>query len=146
MKQQIEDDVREAMRARDSLRLGVLRMLTAAIRQGEIDERAPADDARVRTVLGRLLRQHQESIAQFERAGRHDLAEREVAERDILSAYLPPPLSEAEVDALIEEALRDTGASSMRDMGPVMTWLKDRTEGRADMGAISAAVRARLGR
>jgi uncharacterized protein len=140
----LREDVKEAMRAADKGRLATLRMAMAAIKQREVDERIQLDDAQVLTVLQKMIRQRQESVAQFEAGGRTDLAARERAEIDVLSGYLPQALSEAELATVIEEAIAATGATSQRDMGKVMAEVKTRAQGRADMAAVSARVKARL--
>ena len=133
------------MRARDKARLGTLRMVTAAIKQREVDQRvSPLDDASVVAVLEKMLKQRRESAAQYEGAGRDDLAAAERDEIAIIERYMPQALAPAEVDAMIETAIDDAGAATMKDMGRVMRLLKPRMQGRADMGAVSAAVRARL--
>ena len=133
------------MRARDKARLGTLRMVTAAIKQREVDQRvSPLDDASVVAVLEKMLKQRRESAAQYEGAGRNDLAAAERDEIAIIERYMPQALDPAEVDAMIETAIDDAGAATMKDMGRVMRLLKPRMQGRADMGAVSAAVRARL--
>lgn len=133
------------MRARDKARLGTLRMVTAAIKQREVDQRvSPLDDASVVAVLEKMLKQRRESAAQYEGAGRNDLAAAERDEIAIIERYMPQALAPAEVDAMIETAIDDAGAATMKDMGRVMRLLKPRMQGRADMGAVSAAVRARL--
>lgn len=140
----LRDDVKEAMRAADKERLATLRMAMAAIKQREVDERIQLDDAQVVAVLQKMIRQRQESVAQFEAGGRADLAARERAEIEVLSRYLPQALTEAELAALIDEAIAATGATSQRDMGKVMAEVKARAQGRADMATVSARVRARL--
>ena len=133
------------MRARDKARLGTLRMVTAAIKQQEVDQRtSPLDDASVVAVLDKMLKQRRESARQYEDARRDDLADVERKEMAIIERYMPRALDPAEIDAMIEAAVDDTGAASMRDMGRVMSLLKPRVQGRADMGAVSAAVKARL--
>jgi len=145
LKTRILEDVKEAMRARDKARLGTLRMVTAAIKQREVDQRvSPLDDASVVAVLEKMLKQRRESAAQYEGAGRNDLAAAERDEIAIIEQYMPQALDPAEVDAMIETAIDDAGAATMKDMGRVMRLLKPRMQGRADMGAVSAAVRARL--
>ena len=145
LKARILEDVKEAMRARDKARLGTLRMVTAAIKQREVDQRvSPLDDASVVAVLEKMLKQRRESAAQYEGAGRNDLAAAERDEIAIIEQYMPQALDPAEVDAMIETAIDDAGAATMKDMGRVMRLLKPRMQGRADMGAVSAAVRARL--
>lgn len=145
IKERLGADIKTAMKAGEKERLGALRMIHAAIRQREVDERRELDDAATLEVLDKQAKQHRESLDQYRNAGREDLAAREEAELAILAEYLPEPLSETELDALIEEALSETGAASMKDMGRVMAVLKPRAQGRADMAAVSARVKARLG-
>ena len=144
LKARINEDMKAAMRARESERLSAIRMLLAAIKQKEVDERIEADDAQVVAVVDRLLKQRKDSIEQYEAAGRQDLADRERAEAAVLSAYMPQQASEAEVAAEIDAALAATGATGPRDMGRVMAVLKARLAGRADLTAVSGAVKARL--
>jgi len=145
LKNRLADDMKQAMRAKDSARLSALRMLLAAIKQKEIDERAELDDVGVIATIERLLKQRKDSATQYAAAGREDLAANERFEIEVLSAYMPAPFSDAEIDALLDEALRETGASSGRDMGKVVAWLKPRLAGRADMAAVSARIKTRLG-
>lgn len=142
--ERIKEDMKTAMRARDSQRLAVIRLILAAIKQREVDERITLDDAQVVGVLGKMIKQRRESIAQFEQAGRQDLVDKESYEVGIIEAYLPPALDEAELDAMVAEAIASSGASTPKDMGKVMAALKDRIQGRADMGVVSAKVKARL--
>ena len=145
LKDRIVEDVKDAMRAREKTRLGTLRMVTAAIKQQEVDRRAsPLDDASVVAVLEKMLKQRRESVRQYEGAGREDLASGEREEIAVIEQYMPKALDASEVEAMIEAAIRDSGAATMKDMGRVMGLLKPRAQGRADMGAIGAAVRARL--
>jgi len=137
--------VKAAMRARDKARLGTLRMVTAAIKQQEVDGRtASLDDAAVVAVLEKMLKQRRESVRQYEDAGREDLASGEREEIVVIEQYMPQALDAAEIDTIIEAVIEDTGAATMKDMGRVMGLLKPRVQGRADMGAVSASVRARL--
>ena len=145
LKTQIQEDVKTAMRARDQKRLTALRLITAAIKQIEVDERIEVDDQRVLAVLDKMVKQRRESLEQYEAAGRDDLAAQETFELDLLSVYLPEALTDDEVAALIKQALADTGASSIRDMGAVMNKLRGEVQGRADMKAVSSAVKAQLG-
>jgi uncharacterized protein YqeY len=145
LKDRITEDMKTAMRAGDKERLGTIRMLQAAIKQREVDERITLDDAQVLAVIEKMVKQRKESIAQFEQGGRADLAAKEKAEIEQLQAYLPEQLSEAEVDALIREAIASTGAASIKDMGKVMGVVKAKAAGRADMGAVSARIKAALG-
>ena len=145
LKARIVEDVKDAMRARDRARLGTLRMVTAAIKQQEVDRRAsPLEDSAVVAVLEKMLKQRRESVRQYEGAGREDLASGEREEIAVIEQYMPRALDAAEVDAIIEAAIEDAGAATMKDMGRVMGLLKPRVQGRADMGAVSASVRARL--
>ncbi|MCW8844360.1 MAG: GatB/YqeY domain-containing protein [Gammaproteobacteria bacterium] len=145
LKNLIIEDMKDAMRAGDKLRLGAIRMALAAIKQKEVDERITLDDEAVLSVLEKMLKQRRESISQFRDAGREDLAKREEAEAEILSAYMPEPLAEAELEAIVKKAISETGAESMRDMGKVMAIVKAQAQGRADMSAVSARVRTLLG-
>ncbi len=144
LKNRIQDDVKVAMRAREKARLSVLRLITAAIKQKEIDERIEHDDTSVLAVLDKMAKQRRESLQQFEKAGREDLARQERYELELLKDYLPEQLAEEELSALIAQAIADTGASSMRDMGAVMSQLRDKIQGRADMKVVSNTVRASL--
>ena len=144
LKQRISDAMKAAMRAGDKPRLTTIRLIQAAIKQREVDERVQLDDAEVLAVLEKMLKQRRDSVQQYQAAGRQDLAARERAEIDIIGAYLPTPLSQPELDALIEQALAESGAASPRDMGKVMTLLKKRAAGRADMAAVSRQFKARL--
>jgi len=145
LKERIQEDVKDAMRARDKDRLAAIRLITAAIKQREVDERIELDDVQVTAVLDRMAKQRRESIAQFEKAGRDDLIATENAELDIIRGYLPEQLTEDELQSLIDEALEQIGASTIKDMGKVMGLLKPRLQGRADMGAVSAMIKSRLG-
>jgi|SRR5690606_4079918 len=144
LKVKINESVKAAMRAGDKARLGTLRLISAALKQREIDERIELTDADVLEILSRMVKQRRESISHYEQAGRHELAAREQAEIDIISEFLPEPLSAAELDALIDQAIADTGAASMRDMGKVMGHLRPRIQGRADPAVVSARVKQRL--
>ena len=145
LKQQINDQVKQAMKAGEKQRLKVLRMLSAAIKQKEVDERVELDDAQVLAIIDKQVKQRRESIDQYTAGGRTELAEAEQAEIDILSEFLPEQLGEDELEAMIDQAIADTGAASMADMGKVMGQLKPKVQGRADMKEVSAAVRAKLG-
>jgi uncharacterized protein YqeY len=144
LRTRLNDDVKTAMRARDKARLGVLRMAMAAIKQREVDERIELGDDDITAVIEKMIKQRRESVRQYRDGGREDLASVEEAEIEVLKVYLPEPLDEAAVDALIEEVIAATGASSMADMGKVMGQIKARAQGRVDMGAVSARIRARL--
>jgi uncharacterized protein YqeY len=145
LKERIQQDMKDAMRAADKPRLGTIRLMLAAIKQIEVDERKDLDDVEVTVVLDRMVKQRRESISQFEKAGRTDLVDQEAAELAIIQTYLPEPLSESALNALIDEAMAQTGAASIKDMGKVMALLKPKLQGRADMGAVSALIKARLG-
>lgn len=144
LKAQILDDVKNAMREQDRERLGALRLISAAIKQIEVDERIELNDAQVLAVLDKMIKQRRESLEQFEKAGREDLAAKERFELGIIQAYMPEPLSAEELTALIQSAIAQLGASSIRDMGPVMNALREQVQGRADMKAVSQAVKAQL--
>jgi hypothetical protein len=145
LKERIQADVKDAMRARDKDRLATLRMITAGLQQKEVDDRVELDDAGVLALLDKMAKQRRESIEQYEQGGREELAQRERAELAVIESYLPQPLSAEELDALVDEAITATGAAAMADMGRVMGELKPRVQGRADMGEVSARVKARLG-
>ena len=145
LKERILQDVKDAMRARDKPRLATIRLITAAIKQREVDERIELDDTQVLVVLDKMCKQRRESISQFEQAGRDDLAAQEKAELALIQEYLPEQLGEAEINGLIDAAMEQTGAASMKDMGKVMGQLKPKLQGRADIGAVSAMIKARLG-
>jgi uncharacterized protein YqeY len=145
LKDQITADMKSAMRARDKGRLAVIRMLKAAIQRREVDERIELDDAGVLKAIEKLVKQGQDSAEQFTQGGRQELADKELAEVEILKAYLPEPLSDTELDALIDEIITATGAESLRDMGKVMNAIREQAQGRADMGAVGAKVKTRLG-
>ncbi len=144
LKDRISDDMKTAMRARDQGRLGAIRMLQAAIRQKEIDERLTLDDAQVMAIVDKLIKQRRDAIAQFAPAGRTDLVEKEQAEIAVLTAYLPAQADASEIAAAIDQAIAGTGATGAADMGKVMAALKPRLAGRADMSAVSGMVRQRL--
>ncbi|GIX22427.1 MAG: aspartyl-tRNA amidotransferase subunit B [Gammaproteobacteria bacterium] len=144
LKTRILEDVKAAMRAGDKPRLAALRLITAGLKQKEVDERIELDDAQVIAVLEKMAKQRRESIEQYQRGGREDLVAKEQFELSVIQGYLPEPLGEAELEALIEEALAATGASGIKDMGKVMAHLKPRVAGRADMAQLSARVKARL--
>lgn len=145
LKQQIQDDMKAAMRAGEKDKLGVIRLIMAAIKQREVDERIELDDAQVLAVLDKMVKQRRDSIAQYDGAGRADLAEVERFEVGVIQAYLPEALSESELSALVASAVAEAGASEMRDMGKVMGVLRPKVQGRADMGVVSALVKRRLG-
>ena len=145
LKDQITADMKAAMKSGDKARLGVIRLILAALKQVEVDERIELDDTRVLAVLDKMVKQRQDSLEQYRQAGRDELAEQEAFEIEMIRQYLPEPLSDAEIDDLVAQALAETGATSMKEMGKVMGWLKPRLQGRADMGAVSARVKAKLG-
>jgi len=145
LKERVSEDMKAAMRAKDAARLSAIRLLLAAMKQKEIDERAQLSDADVLGIVEKLIKQRRESIAQYEAAGRGDLADVEKFEIQVISAYLPEQMSEAEVASAVAAAIAEAGAGSVKDMGKVMAVLKPRLAGRADMGKVSAQVRARLG-
>jgi len=144
LKEQIQNDMKEAMKAGNKDRLKVVRMMLAAIRQVEIDQRIEMDDTAVLVVVEKMVKQRRDSVSQFQAGKREDLANVELAEIRELERYLPEPLSEEEIDKLIADAMAATGAAGIRDMGKVMASLKASAQGRADMGAIGAKVKARL--
>ena len=144
LKERITEDMKAAMRASDKERLSTIRMVQAAIKQREVDERITLDDAQVIAVLEKMVKQRKESIVQFEQGGRTDLADKEKSEIALLQTYLPSQLSDAEVDAIVREVITATGAASVKDMGKVMAAVKARAAGRADMGAVSARIKAAL--
>jgi len=141
---QIQEDMKTAMKAGDKRRLAAVRLILAAVKQKEVDERKELSDADVLGVLEKMLKQRRDSISQYEQAGRTDLAEQEAFEVGVIQGYMPAALSDAEVAALIEEAIAATGAKAMADMGKVMGVVKPKIQGRADMGAVSARVKQRL--
>lgn len=145
LKPHLVADMKSTMKSGDKARLKVIRMILAAIKQVEVDERIELDDARVIAVLDKMAKQRRESIGQFEQAGRDDLAEIEKSELEVIQHYLPEALSEDEINALIDAAIAETGASDMKQMGQVMGKLKPQLQGRADMGQVSQLIKARLG-
>jgi len=145
LKARITEDMKNAMRSGDKDRLGLIRMLQAGIKQREVDERIQLDDAQVLSVIDKMIKQRKDSVEQFRAGGREDLVARESAEIAWLVDYLPAQLSDAELDALIRDAIAATGAASMKDMGKVMGILKPKAQGRTDMGALSARIKAALG-
>jgi uncharacterized protein len=144
LKERITDDMKAAMRSGEKARLGLIRMITSAIKQREVDERIMLDDTQVLSVLDKMIKQRKESLVQFQAGNRQDLVEKEAAEITLLQAYLPSQLSDAEIDALINEAVSATGAGSIKDMGKVMSIIKSKAQGRADMAAVGAKIKARL--
>jgi uncharacterized protein YqeY len=145
LKERITEDMKAAMRAGEKDRLATIRLVLAAVKQIEVDERIALDDARMLSVLEKLAKQRKESMAQFESGGRADLVAKEAAELAIIQAYLPAQLSEGELEALIAEAIASTGAASIKDMGKVMGVVKSKAAGRADMGAVGARIKQKLG-
>ncbi len=145
LKQRIDEDMKMAMRAKDKPRLGTIRLITAAMKQREVDERVVLDDAQVLVILDKMLKQRRDSLSQYEAAGRADLVAQEAYEIGVIQEYLPTPLSEAEIGALIDEAITALGVASMKEMGKVMAALKPQMQGRADMSAVSAKIKNRLG-
>jgi uncharacterized protein YqeY len=145
LKSRLQDDMKTAMKAGDKPRLGVIRLMLAAVKQREVDERIELDDAQTLAVLDKMVKQRRDSISQYEGAGREDLAEVERFEVGVIQGYLPAALSDAEIAALLEEAIAASGAAAMSDMGKVMNVLRPQIQGRADMGAVSALVKQRLG-
>lgn len=145
LRDQLNEDIKTAMKAREADRLAALRLLLSEVKRREVDERITLDDAGVISVVEKMLKQRKDSISQFEKAARQDLADKEKYEVGVLEAYLPQQLSAAEVDAVVAEAIAATGAASPADMGKVMGVVKPRLAGRADMGKVSALVKAKLG-
>jgi uncharacterized protein YqeY len=145
LRERITEDMKSAMRAGDKERLGTIRLALAAIKQREVDERITLDDPQVLGVLEKMIKQRREAITQFASGGRADLVTKETAEIDVLQAYLPAQMNPAEIDALIAEAIAATGAASIKDMGKVMAAVKPKAQGRADMGAVSARIKQKLG-
>ena len=145
LKERITEDMKTAMRSGEKDRLAVIRLLQAAIKQREVDERIMLDDAQVTSVLEKMIKQRKESIVAFEKGARADLVAKETAEIAVLQPYLPAQLSDAELDAIISDAISNTGAASIKDMGKVMGIVKSKAAGKADMGAVGARIKAKLG-
>ena len=145
LKERITEDMKTAMRSGEKDRLAVIRLLQAAIKQREVDERITLDDAQITSVLEKMIKQRKESIVAFEKGARADLVAKETAEIAVLQPYLPAQLSDADLDALITEAIASTGATSIKDMGKVMGVVKGKAAGKADMGAVGARIKAKLG-
>jgi uncharacterized protein len=145
LKQQLTDDMKTAMRGGEKDRLGVIRLILAAIKQREVDERIQLDDAQTLSVLEKMLKQRKDSVTQYAAAGREDLADVERAEMVVIEGYMPAKLSDAEIESLIDAAIAETGASSAKDMGKVVGVVKGKVAGRADMGQVSARIKAKLG-
>ncbi len=144
LKSRLQHDMKQALRAGDRARLGVVRMALAAIQQREVDERIELDEAALLGVIEKMIKQRRESVEQYRAGGREDLAAKEAAEIEVLGGYLPEPLSEQELVALVAAAIAETGAQNMKDMGRVMAVLRSRAQGRADMAVLSARVKAAL--
>ena len=144
LKEKVTEDMKAAMRARDAERLGTIRLLTAAIKQKEVDERIELDDAQVQAIIDKMIKQRRDSISQFEAGGRQDLADAEKRELAVLAEYMPAALSDAEIQAEVAAAVASTGAAGPQDMGRVMAVLKPKLAGRADMTAVSGLVKAAL--
>ena len=144
LKDRITEDMKTAMRAGEKERLVTIRLILSAVKQREVDERITLDDSQVLAAIEKMIKQRKEAIAQFETGGRADLVAKETAEIAILKAYLPAQMSDAEIDALIAEAIASTGAASIKDMGKVMGVVKAKAQGRADMGAVSARIKQKL--
>src|SRR6476620_9785541 len=144
LREQLNEDMNSAMKARDADRLGALRLALDAVKQREVDERITLDDAAVVSVIEKMIKQRKDSISQYEKAARQDLADKEKYEISVIEAYMPKQLSQAEVDAIVAEAIAASGAKSAADMGKVMGIVKPRLAGKADMGRVSALVKAKL--
>ncbi|MDL2058489.1 GatB/YqeY domain-containing protein [Mesosutterella sp. AGMB02718] len=144
LREQIQSDMKDALRAHDSARLNAIRMLWSAVKQKEVDERVTADDAIITALIAKAVKEHRDSVAQYEKGGRQDLVDKENFEIKVLTGYLPKPLTEDEVKAVIDEAIAKTGASGLAGMGRVMGAVKPRLTGRTDMSRVSALVRERL--
>jgi uncharacterized protein YqeY len=145
LKDKITQDMKDAMKSGDKDRLGVIRLILAALKQKEVDERIVLDDAQVLAILDKMLKQRRESVLQFTQGKRQDLVDKEEAEIKVIQAYMPAQLSEAELDKLVAEAVAESGATSIKEMGKVMGILKPKVAGKADMAAVSARIKARLG-
>ncbi len=145
LKTEITNAMKDAMRAKDKERLGTIRLVLAEIKKVEVDERIDPDDARITSIMDKMVKQRRESIKQYTDGGRPELAEKEQSEIDVIQEYLPEQLSEEEIEGLISEAISSTGAASMQDMGKVMGMLKPKLAGRADMGSVSQKIKAALG-
>ncbi|MDE2090554.1 MAG: GatB/YqeY domain-containing protein [Gammaproteobacteria bacterium] len=145
LKEKITNDMKDALRAGDKARLSVIRLILAAIKQREVDERISLDDAQVLVVLDKMQKQRRDSVTQYEKGKRQDLADQELSEIQLIQSYLPAQLSEAELDRLITDAIKASAAASIKDMGKVMGLLKPQVQGRADMGAVSARIKNKLG-
>lgn len=144
IKQQIQDDMKTAMKSQDKERLAAIRLIMAAFKQVEVDERIVIDDERAIVILSKMVKQRQDSINEYQKANRQDLVDKEQFEIDVIKTYLPTPLAEAEIAAMIKEAIAATDAKTMQDMGKVMAVLKPKVQGRADLGAVSAKLKEHL--
>jgi uncharacterized protein len=144
LKERIQDDMKTAMRAGEKERLGTIRMIMAGIKQREVDERIQLDDAQVMSVLEKMIKSRKESLVHFQSGGRQDLIDKETAEINLIQGYLPAQLSDAEIDALIAEAIKATGATSVKDMGKAMGLIKSKAQGKADMAIVGAKLKAKL--
>lgn len=144
LKQRLSDETKNAMRAKDKARLGVLRLIQAAIKQREVDERISLDETQVLAVLDKMIKQRRDSLSQYESAGRQDLAQQEAYEIGLIQEFMPAALDEAELAAIVADAIAASGAASMQDMGKVMGLVKPKVQGRADMSAVSAQIKAAL--
>jgi len=144
LKERITDDMKAAMRSGEKQRLGLIRMITSAIKQREVDERIVLDDPQVLSVLEKMIKQRKESLVQFQAGNRQDLVDKEAAEITLLEGYMPSQLSPAELDALIGEAISSSGAANIKDMGKVMAIIKAKSQGRADLGKVGAIIKAKL--
>jgi uncharacterized protein YqeY len=144
LKQRLQDEMKAAMKGGNKQRLGVIRLMLAAVKQKEVDDRVELSDEQVLAVLDKMVKQRRDSITQYEGAGRNELADQEKFEIGVIQEFLPAALSEEEIGALVDEAISSTGAASIRDMGKVMGIVKPKAQGRADMGAVSALVKERL--
>lgn len=145
LKERIQEDMKSAMKAQDKQRLGTIRLLMAAIKQREVDERITLDDTQIISVIDKMLKQRRDSIDQYQQANRQDLVDQEVFEVKVIQEYLPPALSATEIDALVKQAIAESGASSVKDMGKVMNIIKPKVQGRADMGIVGAKIKELLG-
>jgi uncharacterized protein YqeY len=145
LKERITDDMKAAMRSGEKERLGVIRMITSAIKQREVDERITLDDTQVLSVVEKMIKQRKESLVQFQAGNRQDLVDKESAEITLLRGYLPAQLSDTEIDGLITDAIAASGAASIKDMGKVMAIIKGKAQGRADLGQVGAKIKAKLG-
>ena len=145
LKDKVTQDMKDAMKSGDKDRLGVIRLILAALKQKEVDERIVLDDAQVLAILDKMLKQRRESVAQFTQGNRQDLVDKEEAEIKVIQAYMPAQLSEAELDKMVAEAVSESGAASIKDMGKVMGILKPKVAGKADMSTVSARIKAKLG-